>query len=172
MWTMTRDCWLAWQESWRESPIRLCLPTARSGPSRFSRDPVHVIVTDMRMPELSGLELLQTVKQQYPHVIRLVLSGDDEVATLLGAINEGEILRFIRKPWKSSEELRTTIRQAIEFYDLHSEREMLMNFFEVWVEGLEPDSVDVQFLRALVATRKKHLYQWRQRCESVGSRPE
>jgi len=133
----------------------------------LTREQVHVIVTDMRMPEMSGLELLKTMKQQYPHVIRLVLSGDGEVATLLGAINQGEILRFIPKPWKSNEEFKTIVRQAIEFYDLHSEREMLMHFFELWVEGVESDSIDVQFLRALVATRKKHLYEWRQRCDSV-----
>ncbi|MCK5172311.1 MAG: response regulator, partial [Planctomycetes bacterium] len=71
---------------------------------------VHVIVTDMRMPEMSGLELLRTVKTNYPHIIRMVLSGDANTDTLLGSINQGEIYRFIPKPWKSNE-LKTIIRQ-------------------------------------------------------------
>lgn len=133
----------------------------------LEQNEVHVLVTDMRMPEMSGLELLKTVREKHPHIVRMVLSGDGEAATLLGAINQGEILRFISKPWKSNEALMTTVRQAIEFYDLHSERETLMRFFELWIEGVEPHSIDVQFLRALVSTRRKHLYEWRQRCDSL-----
>jgi DNA-binding NtrC family response regulator len=133
----------------------------------LARSPVHVIVTDMRMPQMSGLELLRTVKKDYPHVIRMILSGDAEIHTLLAAINQGEIFRFIPKPWRSNEELKTTIRQAIEFYDLHSEHEMLMQFFELWIEGVEPESINIGFLRELVAGRKKHLYEWRDKCSSV-----
>ena len=133
----------------------------------LAQSPVHVIVTDMRMPQMSGLELLGAVKNDYPHVIRMVLSGDAEAHTLLGAINQGEIFRFIPKPWKSNEELKTIIRQAIEFYDLHSEREMLMQFFELWIEGVELDSINTRFLRELVAGRKRHLYEWRDKCSSV-----
>jgi len=128
---------------------------------------VNVIVTDMRMPEVSGLELLRTVKKNFPHVIRMVLSGYADIDTLLAAINEGEIFRFIAKPWKSNEELRTIIRQAIEFYELHGEREMLMQFCELWIEGMEPESVNIQFLKELAATRKKHLYEWSRKCDFV-----
>ena len=128
---------------------------------------VHILVTDMRMPEMSGLELLGTVKDKYPYIIRLILSGYADTETLLGAINEGEIYRFIPKPWNHDEILKTIIRQSIEFYDLHSEREMLTNFFEMWVEGLEPESTDVRFLKGLISTRKKHLYEWRKTCDSI-----
>jgi DNA-binding NtrC family response regulator len=133
----------------------------------LARSPVHVIVTDIRMPQMSGLELLRTTRERYPHIIRMTLSGDVEIATVLTAINQGEIFRFIPKPWKSNEELKTTIRQAIEFYDLHSEREMLMQFFELWIEGVEPESINIGFLRELVARRRKHLYEWRDKCSSV-----
>jgi len=127
---------------------------------------VNVIVTDMRMPEMNGLELLKVVKKDYPHIIRMILSGYTDIDTLLTAINEGEIFRFIPKPWKSNEELKTVIRQAIEFYELHGEREMLMQFFELWIEGMEPESVNIQFLQELVATRRKHLYEWKQKNDS------
>ncbi len=128
---------------------------------------VQVLVTDMRMPEMSGLDLLGIVKNKYPYIIRLILSGYADTETLLGAINEGEIYRFIPKPWNHDEELKTVIRQSIEFYDLHSEREMLTRFFEMWVEGLEPESTDVRFLKGLISTRKKHLYEWRKTCDSI-----
>jgi DNA-binding NtrC family response regulator len=84
--------------------------------------PVHVIVADMRMPEMSGLELLRIAKEEYPDIIRMVLSGYTQVSTLLTAINQGEIFRFISKPWKLEEEFKPSIRQAVEYYDFQSQR--------------------------------------------------
>jgi two-component system response regulator HupR/HoxA len=128
---------------------------------------VHVIVTDMRMPEMDGLELLRIVKEDYPHIVRVVLSGYADRDTLLAAINQGDIFRFIPKPLKSNEELRTIIQQAIEFYELHGEREMLMQFLELWIQGMEPESVNTQFLQKLMEMRKKHLYERRNKCDSL-----
>ena len=87
---------------------------------------VHVIVTDMRMPEMSGLALLKIVKEKYPHIVRLVLSGYTQVTTLLTAINQGEIFRFITKPWKMEKEFKTVLEQAVEYYNLHAERDRLV----------------------------------------------
>ncbi|MHC4073654.1 MAG: response regulator [Planctomycetota bacterium] len=128
---------------------------------------VHVIVTDMRMPEMGGLELLRTIKEEYPHVIRMVLSGYVDTDTLLAAINQGEIFRFIAKPWKSNEEFKTIIRQAIEYYNLHIEREMLMRSVEQIVGGTELGGMNMRLIRALVGLRKKHLYEWDDKCEIV-----
>ncbi len=86
---------------------------------------VHVLVTDMRMPEMGGLELLRIVKEEYPHIVRMVLSGYTQITTLLTAINQGEIHKFITKPWKLEEEFKPAIREAVEYYDLHSERDRL-----------------------------------------------
>jgi len=86
---------------------------------------VHVLVTDMRMPEMSGLELLRIVKKEYPRIVRMVLSGYTQITTLLTAINQGEIHKFITKPWKLEEEFKPAIREAVEYYDLHSERDRL-----------------------------------------------
>ena len=86
---------------------------------------VHVIVTDMRMPEMTGLELLRIVKEKYPHIIRLVLSGYAQITTLLTAINQGEIFKFITKPWKLEEEFKSNIQQAIDYYNLQAERDEL-----------------------------------------------
>jgi DNA-binding NtrC family response regulator len=128
---------------------------------------VHVIVTDLCMPEMNGHQLLGSVKEEYPHIIRLVLSGNSESKDVLEAINNGEILRFITKPWKSSEGLKTIIRQAIEYYDLHTEREMLMRFVEQLVDGNGPDEINLRLIKALISKRKRHLYEWSNKCHSV-----
>ena len=86
---------------------------------------VHVLVTDMRMPEMSGLELLKTVREKYPQIVRMVLSGYTQITTLLTAINQGEIYRYITKPWKLEEEFMPAVRGAIEHYNLRNEHEKL-----------------------------------------------
>jgi len=87
----------------------------------LEQNEVHVIVTDMRMPEMSGLDLLRAVKEEYPHIIRMVLSGYTQVTTLLTAINQGEIFRFITKPWNFEKEFKPAIREAIEYYSFQNQ---------------------------------------------------
>lgn len=98
---------------------------------------VHVIVTDMRMPEMTGLELLKTVKQRHPHVVRLVLSGYTQVTTLLTAINQGEIFRYITKPWKLEDELKAMLKEAVEYYDLRGEHDRTPDIQFVGEQGTD-----------------------------------
>jgi two-component system response regulator HupR/HoxA len=93
--------------------------------SLLDQHEIHVICTDMRMPEMNGLELLKTVKEKYPQIVRLVLSGYTQVGMLLTAINQGEIFKFVTKPWKLEEEFKPTIQQAIEYYNIKAERDRL-----------------------------------------------
>ena len=97
----------------------LCLFAASGSQAlgMLSRHKVQVIVTDMRMPEMNGLMLLKEVRRQYPDIVRLVLSGHVQIPTLLTAINEGNIYKFITKPWQMEEELKPLIREALEHYD-------------------------------------------------------
>ncbi len=118
---------------------------------------VHVIVSDMKMPEMNGLELLKTVKEKYPHITRMVLSGYTDMNTLLTAVNEGEIFRFIPKPWESSDQIKAIMGQAIDFYDLNGEREILIDFFEQWIDEMDPDSEKTRFLQKLLTGRKNRL---------------
>ncbi len=88
----------------------------------LQREEVHVIVTDMLMPGMDGLELLKTVREMYPHIVRIVLSGYTEMATLQKAVNQGEIFKFIPKPWKLETDFKKVVLKAIEHYNLQSER--------------------------------------------------
>lgn len=112
----------------RDEPFNILFANSGKEAIEVLRDnEVHVLVTDMQMPEMNGLEFLRHVKDQYPRIIRMVLSGHAEIDTLLTAINHGEIFRFISKPWGIDGELKITIRQAIEIYDLHDERDRLVD---------------------------------------------
>lgn len=133
----------------------------------LEQNEVQVIVTDMNMPEMGGLDLLRTVKKDYPHIIRMVLSGYADIQSLLGAINQGEIFRFITKPWNFEEEFKPAVRQAIDYYDLHSEREMLMRFVEQVMDDNEPDKVNLLLIQAIISKHKKQLQEWEKKCNSV-----
>lgn len=78
---------------------------------------VHVIVSDLRMPEMNGLELLRIVKERWPSVVRMVLSGYTQVSTLLHAINQGHIFKFIVKPWTIEDDFKPAIQDALVFFD-------------------------------------------------------
>jgi len=77
---------------------------------------VQVIVSDQRMPDMSGTEFLGRVRDLYPDTIRLVLSGYTDVATITEAINRGAIYRFLTKPW-DDEELREHIHAAFRAFE-------------------------------------------------------
>jgi len=75
------------------------------------------------MPEMTGLELLRIVKDKYPNIVRMVLSGYTQITTLLTAINDGEIYKYITKPWKLEENFKPSVRQAVEYYNLRSNQQ-------------------------------------------------
>ncbi len=74
---------------------------------------IDVIVSDQRMPAMTGVEVLRTARELRPRAIRVLLTGYSDLSAILGAINDGEIFRFINKPW-SNNELRETIAAAVK----------------------------------------------------------
>jgi len=78
---------------------------------------IGVVLSDQRMPEMSGIELLSKIKVLYPDIIRIVLSGYTEVNTITEAVNKGAIYKFLTKPWED-EELQEVVRKAFVRYEL------------------------------------------------------
>ena len=78
---------------------------------------VHLVISDQRMPEMSGTEFLAKIREDYPEVIRIVLTGYTEVDSITESINKGHIYKFILKPWNDYN-LKLEIKQALEQYDL------------------------------------------------------
>jgi EAL domain-containing protein (putative c-di-GMP-specific phosphodiesterase class I)/CheY-like chemotaxis protein len=98
----------------------LVILTANSGPEGLKVMAMHkvdVIISDQRMPEMTGVEFLRTVKHSYPDTIRIVLSGYTELQSVTDAINEGAIYRFLTKPW-DDEQLKQHIHNAFESKEL------------------------------------------------------
>lgn len=94
--------------------------TATCGPDgleMLKEHDVHLVVTDQRMPGMSGTEFLAKVKENYPDVIRIVLSGYTEVDSITESINKGHIYKFMLKPW-NDQNVKLEIKQALEQYEL------------------------------------------------------
>jgi response regulator RpfG family c-di-GMP phosphodiesterase len=73
-------------------------------------------MTDQRMPNVSGVELLKNVRHRHPMSIRLLFTGFADLEAIIEAINHGHIFKFVKKPWQP-EELLTVVREAGEEYD-------------------------------------------------------
>lgn len=89
----------------------LTASSAREAFELLGRHEVHVVISDQRMPDISGTEFLSQVRALYPDTVRLVLSGYTDLRTVTEAINRGAIYKFLTKPW-DDEELRREIREA------------------------------------------------------------
>lgn len=81
---------------------------------------ISVIVTDMRMPGMNGLELLKKVDEICPGTIKIVLTGYTQLPQILATINHVEIYKFMTKPWDLDAELKVYIKEAIELYEKKS----------------------------------------------------
>jgi DNA-binding NtrC family response regulator len=75
-----------------------------------------LLITDQRMPNMSGLELLEQTAELRPHMVRMILTGYMDVGTLVEALNSGLVYRYLTKPW-SNEDLRLTVARALEHYE-------------------------------------------------------
>jgi CheY-like chemotaxis protein len=92
--------------------------------SLLATHPVDVVLTDLRLPDMSGVEILRRIRILYPEIIRMVLSGSTEVRNILKAINEGVIYRFITKPWEA-DDLRSQLREAFAQRQLVQENQRM-----------------------------------------------
>ena len=90
----------------------------------LAQQKVDVIISDQRMPGMTGVEFLREAKLKYPDTIRIVLSGYTELQSVTDAINEGAIYRFLTKPW-DDEQLREQIKKAFEHQELFEENQQL-----------------------------------------------
>lgn len=86
---------------------------------------VHVVMSDQRMPGMSGVEVLQNARKIRPEATRLLFTAYADIRAVIDAINQGCVFRYVTKPW-DPEELETVVRQAVEQHDLIVERDRLV----------------------------------------------
>ncbi|MEM7282817.1 MAG: response regulator, partial [Pseudomonadota bacterium] len=85
---------------------------------------IGVVLSDQRMPNMTGTEFLKQIKQKHKNVVRMILSGYSELSTITGAINEGSIFKFLTKPW-DDDLLIKAINEAFDYYELSYQNQLL-----------------------------------------------
>lgn len=110
--------------------------SGRAGLEILEREPVDLVISDMRMPEMDGAKFLEQVRTRWPGVTRLLLTGYADMTSTIDAINRGEIFRYIAKPWDDNE-LTLTIRDALERRRLQDENVRLLTLTQQQNEALQ-----------------------------------
>jgi putative two-component system response regulator len=87
---------------------------------------VALLITDQRMPGMTGIELLKEAAVMRPQMVRIILTGYTDVGALVDAINCGQVYKYITKPW-NNDELRLTVTRALEFYEANKARHELVH---------------------------------------------
>jgi len=108
----------------RDGHIILTANSGLEGLEVLSKHKVDIIISDQRMPGMTGVEFLRAAKVHFPDTIRIVLSGFTELQSVTDAINEGAVYRFLTKPWED-EQLREHVRKAFEYRELLEENRQL-----------------------------------------------
>ena len=90
---------------------------------------IQLVITDQRMPDMSGIEFLEQIVPLYPDCMRMIMTGFSDLEAVIQAINKGNIYRYVSKPW-NREDLKITIDSALEVYNLKSQNKHL-------IEGLQ-----------------------------------
>ena len=107
-----------------ESYNKLFAKSSKEALKILKRKKVHVLVTDMCMPEMTGLELLRIARKEYPNITGMILTGYELDTELQNAVEQGELFWLIPKPlWKLGGKFERLVRRALNRSDLQSECE-------------------------------------------------
>ncbi|QBH14621.1 hypothetical protein DO021_16200 [Desulfobacter hydrogenophilus] len=117
-----------------------------------SRD-IHLVISDHRMPDMSGISFLAKVRETYPDTIRILLTGYTEIDSIKASINEGHVYKFLLKPW-NDDDLKQEIRKALERYDLIQSNQSLHLMVAAKNKELEQINKD---LESIIKQRTREL---------------
>ena len=133
----------------RKEPYKMVFAAnGREALKIFKAQNVQLVVTDLRMPEMGGLELITKIKEISPETVRIILSASRDVSQTIESINSGEVYRFIPKPL-DPEPFKQMIRAAAEYYILKTGRQELMEELSISNEYLK------QALETIYSVREK-----------------
>ncbi|MCW8918799.1 MAG: response regulator [Gammaproteobacteria bacterium] len=109
-------------------PLGYTVHTAESGAAGLAileREPVDLVISDMRMPQMDGAQFLEQVAQRWPQVVRILLTGYADITSTIAAINKGQIYGYFSKPWEDNE-IKLAVQHALEQQRLRAERDRLL----------------------------------------------
>ncbi|HWZ35416.1 response regulator [Mucilaginibacter ximonensis] len=98
--------------------------SAKEGRKILDSQEIGVIITDQRMPGMTGIEFLESILPIYPDTIRILLTGFSDINAVMDAINRGQVYKYLVKPWQN-DELKMYIENALEIYNLRKENKEL-----------------------------------------------
>jgi diguanylate cyclase (GGDEF)-like protein len=104
----------------------LTADSAEAAQGFFDRSRIDLILTDQKMPRMTGVELLEWVRERFPRTIRLLMTGYAELEDAVEAINRGKVYRYLFKPWRA-DELLQVLRDACRTYKLERQNEQLVD---------------------------------------------
>ena len=117
--------------------------TAEAAQTLFAERPIDLILTDQKMPRMSGVQLLEWVRQNYPKTMRLMMTGYADLEEAVEAINRGQVYRYIPKPWRA-EDLLETLRTAARTFVLERSHEQLLDELRVVNDELRGLNADLE----------------------------
>ncbi len=117
--------------------------SAKEGMGILSQFDIQLIITDQRMPGITGIEFLITAVEKHPKIIRMILTGYSDIDVVIQSINQGHIYRYISKPW-DKKELKMIIDNALETYCLKNENQILLENLKKANLKLEEYAADLE----------------------------
>jgi DNA-binding NtrC family response regulator len=90
--------------------------SAEEGLKLMRENEVHIIMTDQRMPKVTGVELLRSIRAGHPQAIRMLFTGYADIDSVIAAINQGHVFAFLKKPWQPND-LENAVREAAAEYE-------------------------------------------------------
>jgi sensor histidine kinase YesM len=113
----------------------LTASSGKEGLSVLKNSDVHLVLSDQRMPEMTGVQFLEKVFFEYPETIRMIITGYSDIDAVIGAINKSGVNRYINKPW-DEREMRITIENARQLFGLQEETNIAQ--FEILKSQVNP----------------------------------
>jgi response regulator RpfG family c-di-GMP phosphodiesterase len=124
--------------------------SAREGLQVLAEHPVDVVMTDQRMPEMTGVEMLCKVKTRYPDAIRIVFTGYADLKSVIEGVNRGGLHRYITKPWDPDELVEMLREAAAEHDDLVERKQLLVDLREHMAQARQiAERINARDLREL-----------------------
>lgn len=114
-----------------------------AGLTMLEAEPFDLVISDMRMPEMDGVTFLEQVRQRWPDTVRLLLTGYADINSIMGAINRGEIYRYIAKPWDDND-IVLIVQGALRHRRLELEQRRLQNLVQQQNEALKALNADLE----------------------------
>jgi serine phosphatase RsbU (regulator of sigma subunit) len=131
-----KDNLIVFKSTFRRNYNIYLASSGKEGLEIMRNNEIHLIITDQRMPEMTGIQFLEKVIPDYPDCVRMILTGFTDIEAIIEAINTGRVHRYITKPW-NSEELKITIDNGLETFHLKHENRILMEDLKKMNKTLE-----------------------------------